>query len=100
MWLMMQQEKPDDYVVATGENHSVHEFLELAFARVQLDWRKYVEADERYLRPAEVDVLIGDFGKARRLLGWEPRVKFNGLVEMMVDADMELAEREKRSLGR
>jgi len=100
MWLMMQQEKPDDYVIATGENHSVREFLELAFDRVKLDWRKYVETDERYLRPAEVDILIGDASKARRLLGWEPKVKFQGLVEMMVDADLELAQRELRSLGR
>lgn len=100
MWLMMQQERPDDYVVATGENHSVQEFLELAFARVGLDWSKYVETDERYLRPAEVDVLIGDYAKARRVLRWEPRVKFKALAEMMVDSDMELAERELRSQGR
>jgi GDPmannose 4,6-dehydratase len=100
MWLMMQQERPDDYVVATGENHSVQEFLELAFARVELDWREHVETDERYLRPAEVDVLIGDYAKARRVLRWEPRVKFKALAEMMVDSDMELAERELRSQGR
>ena len=100
MWLMMQQDRPDDYVVATGENHSVQEFLELAFARVELDWREHVETDERYLRPAEVDVLIGDYAKARRVLGWEPRVKFKALAEMMVDSDMELAERELRSQGR
>jgi GDPmannose 4,6-dehydratase len=99
MWLMMQQEKPDDYVVATGENHSVREFLELAFDRLGLDWRKYVETDERYLRPAEVDLLIGDASKARRTLGWQPRVKFQELVGIMVDADFELAERERRSLG-
>jgi GDPmannose 4,6-dehydratase len=100
MWLMMQQEKADDYVVATGENHSVQEFLELAFNRVELDWRKYLETDERYLRPAEVDLLAGNYNKARRLLGWQPRVKFQDLVEMMVDTDLELAERERRSLGR
>ncbi|HKV53165.1 MAG TPA: GDP-mannose 4,6-dehydratase, partial [Candidatus Binataceae bacterium] len=99
MWLMMQQEKPDDYVVATGENHSVQEFLELTFDRVGLDWRKCVETDERYLRPAEVDILIGDSSKARRVLGWQPRVRFHQLVEMMVDSDLELAERERRSLG-
>jgi GDPmannose 4,6-dehydratase len=99
MWMMMQQEKPDDYVIATGEDHSVHEFLELAFERVELDWRKYVETDERYLRPSEVDVLMGDSNKARRMLGWTPRVKFNELVAMMIDADLELAERERRSLG-
>ena len=100
MWMMMQQERPDDYVVATGETRSVREFLELTFDRVGLDWRKYVETDERYMRPAEVDVLIGDYSKARRILGWQPRVKFEGLVQMMVDADMELAERELRSQGR
>lgn len=100
MWLMMQQERPDDYVVATGENHSVREFLELTFDRVGLDWRKHVETDERYMRPAEVDVLIGDYSKTRRVLGWEPRVNFKGLVEMMVDSDMELAQRELRSQGR
>jgi GDPmannose 4,6-dehydratase len=100
MWLMMQQDKADDYVVATGENHSVQEFLELAFDRVKLDWRKYLETDERYLRPAEVDLLVGNYSKARRVLGWQPQVKFQGLVEMMVDADLELAERERRSLGR
>jgi GDPmannose 4,6-dehydratase len=99
MWLMMQQEKPDDYVIATGESHSVHEFLELVFDRVKLDWRKHVETDPRFLRPAEVDVLRGDYSKARRALGWQPRVKFKELAEMMVDADMELAEREQRSLG-
>jgi GDPmannose 4,6-dehydratase len=100
MWLMMQQPQPDDYVIATGENHSVREFLELAFDRVQLDWKKCVTLDETYLRPTEVDVLIGDAGKARKILGWKPRVTFQGLVEMMVDADLELAEREKRSRGR
>src|SRR5580700_2012284 len=74
MWMMLQQEKPDDYVIATGENHSVREFLEATFAHLELDWRKYVEMDERHLRPAEVDVLIGDASKARRILGWTPRV--------------------------
>ncbi|MGH7933113.1 MAG: GDP-mannose 4,6-dehydratase [Candidatus Binataceae bacterium] len=100
MWLMMQQEQPDDYIIATGENHSVREFLELVFARVGLDWRKFLTTDPRFLRPAEVDLLIGDYSKARRMLKWEPKVNFPRLVEMMVDADMELAEREKRSLGR
>jgi GDPmannose 4,6-dehydratase len=97
MWRMMQQQQPDDYVIATGENHSVQEFLELAFERLKLDWRTYVETDERHLRPAEVDVLIGDCSKARRVLGWEPRIKFHELVGMMIDADLELAERERRS---
>jgi GDPmannose 4,6-dehydratase len=100
MWMMMQQEKPDDYVVATGETHSVQEFLELTFDRVKLDWRKLVTTDSRFLRPAEVDLLIGDAGRARKILGWEPRVKFPQLVEMMVDADLELAQRELRSQGR
>jgi GDPmannose 4,6-dehydratase len=99
MWLMMQQPEPGDYVIATGESHSVQEFLEIAFDRVALDWRKYVQADERYLRPAEVDVLVGDCAKARRLLGWQPTIKFRQLVEMMIDSDLELAERERRSLG-
>jgi GDPmannose 4,6-dehydratase len=100
MWLMMQQDKPDDYVIATGESHSVQEFLELVFERLKLDWRKHVVSDPRYLRPSEVDVLIGDYSKARRILNWEPKVKFPELVELMVNADMELAERERRSLGR
>jgi GDPmannose 4,6-dehydratase len=99
MWMMMQQPEPSDYVVATGENHTVKEFLELAFDRVKLDWQKYVETDPRYMRPAEVDILIGDSSKARRAFGWEPRVRFQQLVEMMIDADVELAEREKRSMG-
>ena len=99
MWLMLQQETPGDFVIATGVTHSVQEFLERVFERVKLDWRKYVENDARFLRPAEVDLLEGDSGKARRELGWTPRVNFDQLVEMMVAADMELAEREKRSLA-
>jgi GDPmannose 4,6-dehydratase len=99
MWLIMQQEKPGDFVVATGENHSVREFLELAFERLQLDWQKYVELEERFLRPTEVDMLIGDPSKAHTILGWEPKVRFHQLVEMMVEADLELAEREKRAQG-
>ena len=86
-------------MVATGETHSVQEFLERVFELLNLDWRKHVETDPRYLRPAEVDLLQGDSSKARRLLGWKPRVNFEGLVEMMVEADLELAEREKRSRG-
>jgi len=97
MWLMMQQEQPDDFVIATGESHSVQEFLELAFDRVQLDWHKYVELDPRFLRPSEVDVLVGDSSKARRLLNWQPKVNFQQLVAMMVDADMELAKREVKA---
>ena len=99
MWLMMQQERPDDYVVATGENHTVREFLDVVFDRLGLDPGRHLEFDPRFMRPAEVDVLIGDYAKARRVLGWEPKVKFEGLAAMMVDADLELAEREKRSLG-
>ncbi len=95
MWLMLQQDKPDDYVVATGESHSVREFVEEVFSYLGLDWRKYVEIDKRYLRPTEVDYLEGNAGKARRVLGWKPKVKFKELVRMMTDADMELAEREK-----
>ncbi len=89
MWLMLQQEGPDDYVVATGETHSVREFLEAAFAHADLDWRQYVEIDSRYFRPTEVDVLLGDAGKARQRLGWQPRVGFKELVRLMVDADLQ-----------
>lgn len=89
MWLMLQQEKPDDYVIATGETHSVQEFLDLAFGYVNLDWQKYVEFDERYLRPAEVELLIGDPSKARQKLGWEPTVTFKELVALMVEADLQ-----------
>ena len=90
MWLMMQHGEPDDFVVATGENHSVREFVEIAFAHAGLDWEQYVRLDERFLRPAEVDHLRGDASKAQRLLGWEPTVSFPGLVRMMVDADLAL----------
>jgi len=90
MWLMLQQEKPDDYVVATGETHSVREFLEESFGYVGLDWQKYVELDPRYLRPSEVDLLIGDARKAKRNLNWEPKTKFKDLVRLMVDADVKL----------
>ena len=89
MWLMLQQEKPDDYVIATGETHSVREFLEAAFSHAGLDWRKHVEIDPRYFRPAEVDLLIGDCSKARKKLGWEPKTKFAELVKLMVDADVQ-----------
>ncbi|WP_066375088.1 GDP-mannose 4,6-dehydratase [Anabaena sp. CA = ATCC 33047] len=89
MWLMLQQDQPDDYVIATGETHSVREFLELAFSHVNLDWQDYVEFDERYLRPAEVDLLIGDSTKAQQKLGWRPSVTFKELVALMVDADLQ-----------
>lgn len=88
-WLMLQQDEPDDYVVATGETHSVREFVELAFGVVDLDWQKYVEISEDYYRPTEVDVLQGDYSKAKKVLGWEPETTFEGLVEIMVKADLE-----------
>jgi GDPmannose 4,6-dehydratase len=89
MWLMLQQERPDDYVIATGVSHSVRELVEIAFERAGLDWQKYVRTDPALIRPAEVDHLLGDASKARRELGWEPKVNFRQLVEMMVDADVE-----------
>ena len=89
MWLMLQQDQPDDYVIATGETHSVRDFAHTAFAHVGInDWERYVETDPQFLRPAEVDLLIGDADKARRKLGWEPRVKFEELVGMMVESDL------------
>ena len=99
MWLMLQQETPDDFVIGTGETHSVREFLELAFARAGLDWREHVKSDPRYLRPAEVDLLLADPSKAKRVLGWSPKVGFQELVDRMVDSDVELAAREKRARG-
>jgi GDPmannose 4,6-dehydratase len=96
MWLMLQQAEPDDYVIATGETHTIRELLELAFAAAGIDgWEKYVESDKRFMRPAEVDILTGDAGKARDKLGWKPRVSFAELVKMMVDAD--LAEEARRA---
>jgi len=89
MWMMLQQDEPDDYVIATGETHSVQEFVEEAFGYLDLDWRRYVVQDPRYYRPAEVDLLVGDPSKARKKLGWEPTVTFRELVRLMVDADME-----------
>ncbi|MBI2174214.1 MAG: GDP-mannose 4,6-dehydratase [Candidatus Omnitrophica bacterium] len=94
MWRMLQSETPDDYVIATGEAHTVREFVEEAFGYLQLDWRKCVKMDPRYLRPSEVDLLIGDASKAAQQLDWKPKVKFQELVRLMVDADLELAERE------
>jgi GDPmannose 4,6-dehydratase len=93
MWLMLQQEKPDDYVIATNETHSIKEFLEIAFNYVNLDWQKYVVFDPRYLRPAEVDILIGDSTKARTQLGWQPSVTFEELVKLMVDHDIQARNR-------
>jgi GDPmannose 4,6-dehydratase len=88
MWLMLQQDEPDDYVIATGQTWTVRDFLIRAFGRVGLNWQDYVEFDPRYLRPSEVDLLIGDASKAQRKLGWTPRTDFEGLVRMMVDADL------------
>lgn len=99
MWLMLQKDKPDDYVIATGETHSVKEFLEEAFSYVGLNWQDYVKMDKRYLRPAEVDLLIGDASKAKKVLGWEPEVSFKELVHLMVDADIR-EEEEKYSKAR
>ncbi len=95
MWLMLQQDAPDDYVVATGENHSVREFLDEVFRHLDLDWSEYVKTDPKYFRPAEVDILLGDPGKAKKELGWQPKVTFKELAQMMTDADMKLAEEEK-----
>ena len=91
---MLQQDVPDDYVIATGESHSVREFAQLAFDHVGLDWEKYVEVDKRYYRLAEVDELRGDESKAKRVLGWEPKTRFEELVRLMVDADVQLLEDE------
>ena len=88
MWMMLQQDKPDDYVIATGETWSVRDFLERAFRHAGLDWRDYVEIDQRYFRPSEVDILIGDASKARQKLGWKPTITFDELVKLMVDADI------------
>jgi GDPmannose 4,6-dehydratase len=95
MWLVLQQDKPDDYVIATGEMHSVREFLDEVFGNLDMDWQKYVEIDPRYFRPTEVDILLGDSSKARKVLNWQPKVTFKALAKMMTDADMEMARREK-----
>jgi GDPmannose 4,6-dehydratase len=88
MWLMLQQDEPDDYVIATNETHSVKEFLQVAFGHAGLDWRKFVEIDEKYFRPAEVDLLMGDYSKAKKRLGWEPKMRFEDLVKLMTDEDI------------
>ena len=90
MWLMLQQEKPDDYVIATNETHSIREFLDVAFGHAGLDWKKHVEIDPRYYRPAEVEILIGDYSKAKKQLGWSPKTTFVELAKLMVDADIKL----------
>uniref|UniRef100_UPI00404B1755 GDP-mannose 4,6-dehydratase n=1 Tax=Cephaloticoccus sp. TaxID=1985742 RepID=UPI00404B1755 len=94
MWVMLQQDQPDDYVVATNETHSVKEFIQECFGLLDLDWERHVDYDARYERPAEVELLIGDPAKAKRQLGWEPKVKFKELVKLMTEADLELAKRE------
>ncbi len=96
MWLMLQQENPDDYVIATNETHSVREFLQFAFDHAGLDYKKYVEIDPRYYRPAEVELLIGDYSKAKAKLGWQPKTKFEDLARLMVDADIELLRRHRQ----
>ena len=98
MWLMLQQDQPDDFVIATGETHSVREFAEMVFKKLNLDYKKYITIDKRYFRPTEVDALLGDSTKARKVLGWQPKVSFEKLIDMMIDADMELAQKEKTLL--
>lgn len=99
MWLMLQQEKPDDYVIATGETHSVQELLELAFGHLGLDWQRYVRIDPRYFRPTEVDLLLGDPSKARQKLDWNPKVGFQKLITMMVDSDLKQEEKRLKGIG-
>jgi GDPmannose 4,6-dehydratase len=99
MWLMLQQDRADDYVIATGATHSVREFCELAFARAGLHWEDHVVIDQEFFRPAEVDLLVGDAGKAARRLGWKPRTSFKELVELMVDADLDLLSGKLRGIS-
>jgi GDPmannose 4,6-dehydratase len=94
MWLMLQQGTPDDYVVATGETHTVREFCEVAFGHVGLDWKKHVVVDPKYFRPTEVDLLLGDASKAKQKLGWVPKTRFADLAKLMVDSDLEVIKRE------
>jgi len=102
MWRILQHEKGDDFVIATGEAHTVGEFAEAAFAHVDLDWKEFVKHDPRYERPAEVEHLVGDASKAGKVLNWEPKIRFHELVRIMVDADMELLSREtpRKHLGK
>jgi len=97
-WLMLQQDSPDDFVIALGETHSVREFVEKVFQKLDMDYKEHVEIDPKYFRPTEVDVLLGDSSKARKILGWNPKVSFDRLVDMMIKADMELAKKEKTLL--
>ncbi len=98
MWLMLQQENADDFVISTGETHRVQEFIEIAFSHVGLEWQKYVKLDEKFIRPAEVDLLIGDCSKAKKKLGWQPEVSFTELIKMMVNSDLERLEKDKKGL--
>jgi len=98
MWLMLQQDKPDDFVIATGETHSVREFAEKVFTKLDLDYNEFVSVDPRYFRPTEVDVLLGDASKAKKALGWKPKITFDALIDMMIATDMELAKKEKTLL--
>lgn len=100
MWMMLQHDRPSDYVLATGETHTIREFLDYTFEYLELDWKKHVEIDPRYFRPTEVDLLLGDSSKARKELGWEPRVTCRGLAQMMVDHDLELARQEAVACSR
>jgi GDPmannose 4,6-dehydratase len=99
MWLMLQQEKPDDFVIATGETHSVRDFLDVAFGLLDLDWQDYVVTDPRYFRASEVNILKGDYSKAAQQLKWQPRIDFRELVRIMVYSDLQLAEQEVRMAG-
>ena len=98
MWLILQQDKPDDYVIATGESHSVREFAEKVFQKLGLDHKEYISIDQRYFRPTEVDILLGDSTKAQKKLGWKPKVTFDQLIDMMVEADLELGKKERTLL--
>jgi GDPmannose 4,6-dehydratase len=98
MWLILKQDKPDDYVIATGKNHSVREFAEKVFQKLELDYQEYVEVDQRYFRPTEVDALLGDSTKAKKVLGWKPKIAFEQLIDMMIESDLELAKKEKTLL--
>ena len=97
---MLQQDEPDDYVIATNETHSVKEFLEVAFGHAGLDWKKFVEIDEKYFRPAEVDLLIGDYSKAKKKLGWEPKTRFEELAKLMVDEDIRRLKEHREGRGK
>jgi len=99
MWMMLQHETPEDFVLATGQTQSIREFLNYAFEHLELDWNDYVEIDPRYFRPTEVNLLLGDWSKAKKLLGWEPKTSCRDLAELMVDHDLELARNEATRLS-